>query len=202
MNTEELLQRIHRIYSSIKAVEETDPNKLKATAITTGKCIVFFQDFRGGLNDAELSNLAHMLISNIANLHDHLRKWAVKNGKDKEKVNEAFNQSLELQIIQDLSDNDKHGYPSRNGGYSKIYPQLVNINRVMQLKPQAKKGSSAGMILGAGGALKFFGDGTAKVIITGDVVDNKNNRIGDLYKIATKAVEAWEQLLTDFGCRD
>ena len=59
MNSE-LSQRIHRIYSSIKAVEETDPNKLKATAITTCKCIVFFQDFRGGLNDAELSNLAHI----------------------------------------------------------------------------------------------------------------------------------------------
>ena len=201
MNTE-LSQRIHRIYYSIKAVEETDPNKLKATVITTGKCIGVFQDFRGGLNDAELSNLAHMLISNIANLHDHLRKWAVKNGKDKEKVNEAFNQSLELRIIQDLSNNDEHEYPPRNGGYSKIYPQLVNINRVMQLKPQAKKGSSAVMTLGANGVPKFLGDGTHKAIITGNVVDNKNNRIGDLHEIATKAVEAWEQLLTDFGCRD
>ena len=198
MNTE-LSQRIHRIYSSIKAVEETNPNKLKATVITTGKCIGVFQDFRGGLNDAELSNLAHMLISNIANLRDHLRKWAVKNGKDKEKVNEAFNQSLELQIIKDLSDNDKHGYPRRNGGYSKKYPQLVNIDRIMQLKTQAKKGSTIGMTLGAGGAPKFFGDGTAKAIVTGDVVDNKNNRIGDLHEIAAKAVEAWEQLLADFG---
>lgn len=201
MNTE-LSQRIHRIYYSIKAVEETDPNKLKATVITTGKCIGVFQDFRGGLNDAELSNLAHMLISNIANLHDHLRKWAVKNGKDKEKVNEAFNQSLELRIIQDLSDNDKHGYPPRNSGYSKKRPHLVDINRVMQLKPQAKKGSSAVMTLGANGVPKFLGDGTHKAIITGNVVDNKNNRIGDLHEIATKAVEAWEQLLTDFGCRD
>ena len=101
-----------------------------------------------------------------------------------------------------MSDNDKHGYPPRNGGYSNRYPQLVNINRVMQLKPQAQKGSAIGMTLGAGGTPKFFGDGTAKAIITGDVVDNKNNRIGDLHKIATKAVEAWEQLLTDFGCRD
>ena len=199
MNTE-LSQRIYRIYSSIKAVEETDPNKLKATVITTGKCIGVFQDFRGGLNDAELSNLAHMLISNIANLRGHLRKWAGTNGKDKEKVNEAFNQSLELRIIQDLSNNDEHGYPSRKGGYSKIYPQLVNINRVMQLKTQAKKGSAIGMTSVAGGVPKFFGDGTAKAIITGDVVDNKNNPIGDLHEIAIKAVEAWEQLLADFGC--
>ena len=196
----ELSQRIHRIYSSIKAVEETDPNKLKAIVITTDKCIGVFQDFRGGLNDAELSNLAHTLICNIANLRDHLKKWAVQMGKGKEKIDETFTKSLELRIIQDLSDNDKHGYPSRNGGYSKISPQLVNINSVMQLKAQAKKGSTIGMTLGTGGVPKFYGDGTAKAIITGDVVDNKNNRIGDLHKIATKAVEVWEQLLTDLGC--
>ncbi|MCK4791002.1 MAG: hypothetical protein KAV87_45135 [Desulfobacteraceae bacterium] len=201
MNTK-LLQRIRRIYSSIGAVEETDPNKLKAAVIATDEITGVFQDFRGGLTDYELSNLAHMLIHNIANLRDHLRKWAVQNGKDKEKVDRAFAQSLELKIIQDLSDNDKHGYPPRNGSRSGKYPQLIDINRVMQLKTQAKKGSTIGMTLGAGGAPKFFGDGTAKAIITGDVVDNKNNRIGGLHTIATKAVEAWEQLLSDFGCRD
>ena len=201
MNTE-LLQRIRRIYTSIRAVEETDPNKLKAAMITTDEITAVFQDFRGGLTDAELSNLAHTLIHNIANLRDHLRKWAVQNRKDREKVNEAFTQSLELKIIQDLSDNDKHGYPPRDGGLSGKCPRLVEVNRVMQLKTQAKKGSTIGMTLGAGGVPKVFGDGTAKAIITGDVVDNKNNRIGDLHKIATKAVEAWEELLADFECRN
>ena len=124
MNTE-LLQRVHRIYSAIRAVEETNPNKLKATTITTDKIVAVFQDFRGGLTNAELSNLAYTLIHNIANLRDHLRKWAVQNEKDKEKVDEAFTQSLELKIIQDLSDNDKHGYPPRNGkGESGKCPQL------------------------------------------------------------------------------
>jgi len=199
MNTE-LTQRVRRIYSSINAVEETDPNKLKATVITTDKCIGVFQDFRGGLDDAELSNLAHTLIHNIANLRDLLRKWAVQNGKGKEKIDEAFTQSLELKIIQDLSNNDKHGYPPRDGGLSGECPQLVDINRVMQLKTQAKKGSCIGMTLGAGGVPKFFGDGTAKAVITGDVVDKENNRIGDLHEMAAKAVKVWEQLLTVLGC--
>jgi len=187
------------LYSSIKAVEETDPNEIKGIVISTEKCIGVFQDYRAGLNDAELSNLAHTLIYNIANLRNHLIKLAVQTGLDKENINEAFKQSLELRIIQDLSDNDKHGYPPRNGGYSKQCPQLVNINRIMQLKTQAKKGSIIGMTSGADGVPKIFGDGTAKAIITGDVVDNKNNRIGDFHEIATKAVEAWEQLLIDLG---
>ena len=101
-----------------------------------------------------------------------------------------------------MSNNDKHGYPPRNKGDSKKLPKLVDINRIMQFKPQAKKGSSVVMTLDANGVPKFLGDSTPKAIITGNVVDNKNNRIGDLHEIATKAVEAWEQLLTNYGFRD
>jgi hypothetical protein len=43
-----------------------------------------------------------------------------------------------------------------------------------------------------------MGDGTAKAVVTGDVVDKDGNRIGDLYEIVNKAVEAWEALLVDF----
>jgi hypothetical protein len=194
MNTE-LLHRIRRIYSSIGAAEETDMNNLKPIVITMDEIKAVFQNFRGNLTNAELSNRVHMLIHNIANLHNHLRKWAVQNGMSKEKIDEVFAKSLELRIIKDLSDNDKHGYPPRNGGYSKKYPQLVNINRVMQLKTQAKKNSTIGMTLGTSGAPKSLGDGTAKAIITGDIVDNKNKHIGDLHVIVTKAIEVWEQLL-------
>jgi len=130
-----------------------------------------------------------------------LRQWAKDNEHDKTKVDQTFKNSLELQIIKDLSNNDKHPYPPRYS-YSGKYPQLININRVMQLKIQAKKGSTIGMTLGADGVPKIVGDGTAKAVITGDVVDNDNNRIGDLHEIATKAIEAWEQLLAYFGLTD
>ncbi len=69
----------------------------------------------------------------------------------------------------------------------------------MRLQTQAKKGSGIGMTFAANGKPIFFGDGTAKAVITGDVVDEQNKRVGDLYDIANKAVEAWEQLLAHFG---
>lgn len=194
-----ILQRISRIHAAIGAIEEDDPNKLKATVIQTDKIKAVFQDFRCGFSDDELSNQAHSVIHNIANLHDALRRWASHHGRDKNKVDQAVDNCVELQIIKDLSNNDKHGYPPRDAGHSAKYPQLVEINRVMRLQTQAKKGSMVGMTLGAGGELKFIGDGTAKAVVTGDVVDNDNKRIGDLYDIASKAVKAWENLLADFG---
>ena len=194
-----ILERISRIYASIDTSEEYDPNKLKATFIQTKKHVVMLQDFRGGLSDAELSNQAHTVIHNIANMRDNLRRWAAHNGQDKTKVDQTVDNCLELQIIMDLSNNEKHGYPPRHGGRSGRCPKLIEITRVMKIRTQAKKRSKIAMILGADGWPKIIGDGTAKAVLGGDVVDNNNNHIGNLYDIAQKAVGAWEILLTDFG---
>ena len=194
-----ILLRINRIYAAIGEIEEDDPQKLKATVIQTDKIQAIFQDFRAGLGDDDLLNQAYSVIHNIANLRDHLRRWASRHGQDKKKVDEAVDGCPELQIIKDLSNNDKHGYPPRDGGNSGRSPQLVEINRVMRLQTQARKGSSVVMTIGAGGVPKFIGDGTGKAVVTGDVVDNNNEKIGDLYDIVSKAVEAWEVLLAEFG---
>lgn len=198
----DILTRISRIYAAIDVIEEDDPRKLKGNVFQTDKVKVVFQDFRDGLSDDDLSNQAHIVIYNVANMSDHLRRWAAHNGHDKTKVDQAFNGSLELQIVKDLSNNDRHPYPPRDGGHSKRSPKLVEINRVMQLQTQAKKGSMIAMTIGAGGVPKFIGDGTAKAVVTGNVVDKDGNRIGDLYEIVNKAVKAWEALLVDFGLLD
>ena len=195
-----ILQRINRIYAAIMSIEEDDPQKLKATVIQTDKIKGMSQDFRGGFSDAELSNQVHSVIQNVSNLRDHLRHWASHHDQNKNKVDPALDNCLELQIIIDLSNNDKHKGPLRKGGRSGKNPQLINIDRVMRLQTQAKKGPSAiCMTIGADGAPKFIGNGTAKAVVTGDVVDNNGNRIGEFYDIANKAVEAWEALLVDFG---
>ena len=195
----ELIHRIRRIYAAISAAEEADFSKLKATIIKTDKHIAFYQDFRGGLSNEELSNLAHSVIHNIANLRDHLRRWAARNGRDRNKVDEAVNRSLALQIIKDLSNNDKHGYPPRGGGHSGQSPRLVGVERVFRLITKPESGSYVTMTLGHDGAPKVSGSGSAKAVITGDVVDEDNNTIGYLHEIAVEAVEAWERLLSDFN---
>ena len=58
------------------------------------------------------------------------------------------------------------------------------------------------MTIGPGGVPTFIGDGTATAVVTGEVLGNDGNQIGDLYEIAKRAVEAWEALLVDFGLRD
>ena len=104
---DELRFRISRIYAAIDAVEESDLSTLTGTVIETDTWVSVSNDFRGGLSDEQIANLANSVIHNIANLQDHLRRWASQNSKDKNKVDKAFEQSFALKLMKDLSNNDK-----------------------------------------------------------------------------------------------
>lgn len=201
MANDDLISRIQRIYSAVGAAEETDISKFVPQVINDGHRIGFHQDWSGGFSDAELTNIAHSLIHNIANLAAHLRRWAAHNGQDKTKVDAALNSSQALQIIKDLSNNDKHGYPPRGGGHSGQSPRVGKIRNLLQLTTKAEKGSSVSVTFTPQGVPRILGSGTAKVIISCDILDRDGNTIGDLHTTALEAVKVWESVLGDFGVK-
>ena len=94
--TNDLSNRVKRIYAALGAVEITNMNQFAPQLINNGQRIGFSQDFRGGLSNEELANSIHCLIHNIANLRDNLKRWAARNERDKRKVDEVFNNSESL----------------------------------------------------------------------------------------------------------
>ena len=201
MANDDLIFRVQRLYAAIGTVEETNISKFVPQVINDEHRIGFYQDWSGGLSDAELTNIALSLIHNIANLKDNLKTWAAHNGKDKTQVDAVFSNSEALKVIQDLSDNEKHGYPPRNGGHSGKSPRVDKINRIMQMTTKAERESSVGLAFTLQGVPRILGKGTAKVIISGDILDRGNNKIGDLHKTALEAVKVWESILGDFGVK-
>ena len=201
MLNDELTLRIQRIYEAVNAVVETDISKFMPKVIKDGNRIGFYQDWSGGRSDAELENIAQMLNYTIANLKDHLKKWAVRKGKDKTKVDVAFKSSQELKIIKDLSNNDRHGYDPKKRGNSGKSPRVDKINTIMQMTTKPKKGSFVSLTLNRQGIPQIAGSGTAKVIITGDIIDKDGNKIGDLHKTVLEAVKVWESVLGSFGVK-
>jgi len=71
--------RIARIYAAIGASEEANLNTLKANVVRTDRVNAIWQDFRRGMSDEELSNQAHTVIHNIANLSNHLLSCLSRN---------------------------------------------------------------------------------------------------------------------------
>ena len=197
--TNDLSKRVKRIYAALGDVEITNMKQFTPQLINNGKRIGFSQNFMGGLSDEGLANSINSLIHNIVSLRDNLKSWVARNSLDKRKVDDVFKNSESLKIMMDLWNNDKHGYPPRDAGYSGKSPQIINIHSEMQLSSGNKKGSSVMMTFNAQGKPQISGSGSGNVIITGDIVDKENKKIGDFHKIAVEAIEVWERLLADFG---
>jgi len=199
MPRDDVLARLHRIYAAIDAVLEGDLTKFLPHIFQDETHFAMYQDFVGGLTPAEVSNLAHSVIHNVAHLRYHLRRWAAKNGHNPSRIDQAISHSVPLQIITDLSNNDKHGYPPRNAGHSGKAPQVAEITRVLCLTTAAEAGSSVMVILTPSGPKQFSGSGSTNVAASGQVVDGYGTVIGDLYDLEVEALKGWEQELKDLG---
>jgi hypothetical protein len=132
-------------------------------------------------------------------LHDHLLKWASRTGRNPDKVKDAVRKSFELRVILDLSNVDKHGYPARDGGHSGRAPNLTEVNRVMQLSTGTQPNSSATVLFTPMPEARLVGSGSAKVVVTGTIVDRSGAVLGDLRRFLETAVGAWEGLLRELG---
>ena len=167
----DLEQRLDRIYSALEAVRETDLTRFEVTQGEWDGQATLRLDFRGGLSDEQLSNLAHSAIHIVAHLEGHLIRWARSKGLDSKLVSTTVSKSTALRIVIDLANNDKHGYPPRDGGYSGRAPRLREVERFMKMIAD----SWTGVRLGSGGEAQSEGQGL--IVISGRVVDRDCNVI-------------------------
>jgi len=202
MPNEEIIGRIHRIYSALGEVEtKLDLALIKPKPIGIPGKIGIVIDFQGEYTDAQITNIAYNLIHNIANLRDNLKRWAKNNKRDVTLVDSTFNNSMPLKIIQDLSNADKHGYPPGKSNSGKS-PKISEIMSVLHMRAGAESNSSVTFGLNLQTQQPFVsqrGDVSTKIIITGVVTDNNDKVIGDLYQIQNDALKSWELLLNEFG---
>ena len=57
------------------------------------------------------------------------------------------------------------------------------------------------MTLGPDGTpvIRNYGSANARALITGDVVDEYSNGLGDLYKILMESISTWDSTLAELG---
>jgi hypothetical protein len=188
-------ERIRRIYTALNHVIGSAVREVPVSTRRMGSFNFVSVDFREGLTDEELSNRVHLVIHNIANLEGHLIRWAQARGLTAGTVQDAVAQSNDLRIVIDLANNDKHGYPPRDGGKSRRSPKLVDLERWLNMTTLPEAGSFVGFTLGSDGQGRIVGGGSAAVVITGSVVDGAGSKVGDLDAILEAAICAWEAFL-------
>jgi len=193
----DVVERLRRINSALTRCR-VPATQWPVRFVQTPKMRFMEANFGGGASPDQLLNDAWSLIANIASLADHLRKWARVNGRDPRKVDETIRASRDLQVVIDLWNRDKHGGDPRNGGKSGLNPRLDGVERALQMRTQAKKGSSVMVQQGRDGRLHSYGDGTASIDTSGTVYGAQGKKLGDLQDIAAAAIKAWEALLVTY----
>lgn len=197
-----LEDRVNRIYAAVSGIREEDLTKFPPKITDQGGLVHMWQDFRGGMTDADIHNVVYTLVHNIAHTEDHLRKWAEKDDAKRVTIRSSLQSCRPFLILRDLSNADKHGYPPRDGGKSKVAPRLIDVRRTLQISTGAEEGSWAGVVYTPEGPkLEQGGGGTAEVVITGAVVDGKGEQIGDFRDLALEAVQCIEALLGNLGIK-
>ncbi|MDA0270280.1 MAG: hypothetical protein O2919_04545 [Chloroflexi bacterium] len=201
-NQDEVLSRLNRVYAALDESIEADLTQFPAQVISDGGLFGILQEFHGGLTPAQIENLAYAVIHNITNLIDHLKRWARGNSNDLGPILRAEHGSLALQILRDLSNNDKHGYSPRHTSRSGKSPQLREVGRPLRMTTGSAAGSSVAFVFTPEGPkLISHGGGSAAVVITGSIVDRDGQPLGDLYEVELQALTVIEALVHELGLR-
>lgn len=117
------------------------------------------------------------IIHQLANLKDNLKKYLNNKSASGQIVEDNINNSLFLSIITDLSNSDKHGYPT-NSKRSKLDPKIINVRKEMKINNKLAK--------------VFYNVMDSRIMFTADIVDFNDNFICDFNELIEESIENWE----------
>jgi hypothetical protein len=192
--------RLRQMHAALDNLQTRDFSTVRVYSKTTddddGLWTWTTTDFGG--NEADVANVADLLVDNIACLKDHLRAWCRANGRPF-KGEELINSNRDVAIVHDLWNIRKHAELNR-APRSGSMPQLKNLRRGIT--------SGGGRLVldvdqATGGFTKpQVSDGAnPSLIISGQVVDEHGNQLGSFQAICESAIAAWEATLTEAGVR-
>ena len=189
--------RIRQLHEAMGQMRTEDLSDVRPDIRANAKFFYVGCDFSGGASDAELANIVSLCIANIACLKDHLKAWCKADGKPFQ-GDALIDSNQDVAIIHDLWNRDKHCDLEKSR--SKLFPEVRNVIRAARLTTQSQAGSWVAMTMDPRtGQLKTHGDGKVELVIDAEVFDSTGARVGDLTKIAERAVAAWEQALIAAG---
>jgi len=159
-------------------------------------------DFNQQSNEVDLENAVTLLLTNIASLKDHLKKWCKDQGVPF-RGDALLNANRSAALVHDLWNLDKHA-ELNSKPRSGIVPRVQNIRTVLELG----SGTSAG-----GGA--FFtmdprtgtvthgasGGGSVRLALCAEIVDEAGAIVADFTQTCEEAIDAWLGVFREAGLR-
>lgn len=196
-----LERRIKQIYSSLNELFEEDSSKVVIDKIVTPEIFSLGTSFSTGKSEEELYNRIETLISNIACLKDHLKKWCISRNIEVE-GELLINTNQSVAIVHDLWNSNKHFGQNEIESRSKKQPKIQNLKENMVISSGIESGGYSMIQLEpkTGRLITSCGNGgSVHIVINADITDGKNKIIGDLIQICKESIDAWEKLYKKCG---
>lgn len=196
MNYDDINSRLERLYLSLNQKFEGDVlEHMQTKNNIDGDKFTISITFDAKHNENETINRINNMIGNLANLKDHLKTKLNQQGGNSQKIEDEINQSLPLQIILDLHNQEKHGYPLTKKR-SKKDPKIINISKALSSMPGVRATTFIrDPITGAGHT-----NNTA-IVITAEVVDGQGNLIYYLNDLIDKSLNSWEVIIAKYNLK-
>ncbi|MBP9821506.1 MAG: hypothetical protein KBC98_01315 [Candidatus Pacebacteria bacterium] len=188
--------RLKRLYLSIDRQYEIDvlQHMRTRTERKEGGKVTVTIDFKAKHDDNETINRINSIIAGLANLKDHLIIKLKLQGGNPLDIENEINQDLPLQLILDLNNQEKHGYPLTKNRRSEKDPKIINISKAISPKPGVKATAFIrDPITGAGATNNMT------IAITAEVVDGQGNLLYYLSDLINKSLKSWEAIIVKYN---
>lgn len=195
MNYNDISQRLKRTLSSLNARFDDDITKhinvrRELTEESWSVSMTVGDD-----DEPTMFNKIFTILYNLASLKDHLKNCFTKQGINPKIVEQEIDNSLHLQVLIDIVNQEKHGYPLTKSNRSGKNPLISSPWQALTLSV-TEPGEVASISFDLNGELNI--SGSSKVQIVATITDGQNNVLFSLDELVESCYEKWENLAKSY----
>lgn len=194
MDFNDIEKRIIRLNAAIS--KATDKNIKNHIGMNQENGWVIYS-FDGKNDQITTENQIILIIGGLADLKDNLKKYIKLQKGDDSVVEDRINQSLHLQLVIDIANSQKHGYPLTKPERSGKSPKITGIRSVLSAKSTKENPVTSFKFDPFKGTVET--EGNVKIRISGSVEDAKGKQIMQIYELIEGALSQWEDLIKELN---
>ncbi len=193
MDANDIIGRIKRTRSAMNSrIDEDFISHSKIEKLENGVSVTI--PARDSKETIEVSIMS--ILYSLASLKDNLKNCLKDNGHNPLIVEEAVNSSIHLQVLHDLVNADKHGYPTKKN-HSGLNPVIRNENQGLINNNFGKPVVAS---ISPTGEIKILDGIPPSVVITADIHDKNGNFLFDFDILVEVCYAIWISIAKEYKC--
>jgi len=141
----------------------------------------------GKKNEIEIIRIIGDILHNIATIRDLMKNKMERTGQNKRLIENEINKCFHLQILIDIDNQLKHGYPLTINPRTKKNPIMKNFRQSMSVSSGTSPGARSFFCISLDGKVETKGD--VSIIVNCDIFDDKGNNLFTLDEMINNSIE-------------